>query len=516
MLLIDGLLTPTTCKLMKYSLPKFLTALVGIVATGVSYADYPGCPIVEPECPCDYVLPDPNNYGVMFGVKGCETKKLIFSGLIQTDYQFIHVEDKANKSDLDPSDVNNFLMRRVRFGFEAELGEGWKGVIITEFSGKEKQIQYKANADDMFFSDVNDIPNETITTNWCHGIFGLYAAYIEKYCSGNFFRAGYKKVNFGREELVEASDLKAIERSIVTNYFNGCQLANVESGSPLGLGERHVGIFMDGVYDHFGYGAAVTNGYKCAKSCSSSLKSSAASGSVTYSPDNELGVYGNLYYMNDFNCIDMEIGVNFAYQPKGDNFRLQYNVNTAWSPKRGQMFGYNPYAFLKYKGWTLLAEVMGAHIENGGVDGITDVSPFGVTVMPSYMWNDQLELVARAAYLDTDHRGTRIGTIMHCAPETRTNVSSDGQDGFSAGDIYGKATAWYLGFNYYMMNRAIKFSAGYEYASFEDRHSGNLMTISGEEFLDPNGFGQPSSTFPAFVNDKSKVHTVRARVQLVF
>lgn len=486
-----------------------LGAIACIAAAGSSYGEYPGCAApAQPCCECDYFLPDNNNYGVMFGVKGCETKKLIFSGLIQTDYQFIHVDDKTNQPNIDPADVNNFRVRRVRLGFEADLGEGWKGVIVTDFTGKENHVEYTGNGTAANFASAYS--NSNTTTNWCNGALGIYNAYIEKYCSGNYFRAGYRKVNFGREELVDASELKTIERSIATNYFNGCQLANVASGSPLGIGKQHVGLFIDGSFEHFGYGAAITNGYKCAKNCSSS---SVDSNGKPYSTDNELGYYGNLYYKNDFSCANIEIGVNLAYQPKGDNYRLQYNVFDAnWSPKRGEAFGYNPYIMVKSACWSILAEYLGSHIENGSIAGLSDANPRGATILGTYMWNDQLEFVGRISYLDTDHRGTQISSVIPCAPNTAVNQT--GTTYFVAGDLYDKASALYAGLNYYMMERAIKFSAGYEYAEFKDRHGGAQTTMKGTTVLDPNKFG--SAPLNNFSVDKSKVHSVRARVQLVF
>jgi len=507
---------------------KFLLTLASVAAMSANYAVdviYPGCPIPPQECVCD-VLPDIYNYGVMFGTVGCETKKIIFSGLIQTDYQFIVVDDRVPDI-ADPSEVNNFLMRRVRFGVEADLGNNWRGVIVTDFAGKETQNVYTSNGDRRSFSTggINNSPvlanpangPLTMTTDNKHGIFGLYKAYIEYYCAGNFFRAGYKKVNFVREENVEDYDLKTIERSIATEFFNGTNASsssNVTSGGPLDFGERHVGLFVDGMYKNFGYGAALVNGYIGAKACSDPW-------------DNELGIYGNLYYVNEFNCMDVEIGVNGGFQPKGNGDALQFNAFSLWGLKRGSIWAVNPYITVNWNGWSLLAEIIGAKVQHGAVDGITDAKPIGLNVIPTYMWNDCFELVFRASYLDTDYRGVRISNVVPCAPDTfdlaTINVGEGNFDAIPCGDLYNKANAWYVGFNYYMMNRAVKFSAGYEFIRFKDRHSGAYQNLIYKGILvfplSTDGFTTPkvsSVTGQQFQNNKTYNHIFRARLQLVF
>jgi len=543
--------------IMKFS--KFLWASASLIMINACAADviYPGCPMPPQECICD-VLPDIYNYGVMFGAVGCETKKIIFSGLIQTDYQFIVMDDRAPNIP-DPAEVNNFLMRRVRFGVEADLGNNWKGVIVTDFAGKDTQNVYTSNGNAQFINpgeggglitgfagSINNIlltdltinggallANDplTQTTDYKHGIFGLYKAYIEKYCAGNFFRAGYKKVNFVREENAEDYDLKTIERSIATEFFNGTNASSstgVASGGPLDFGERHIGLFVDGMYKCLGYGAALVNGYMGAKACSDSW-------------DNELGVYGNLYYMNEFNCMNIEIGVNAGYQPKGNGNFLQFNTFPAWQLNRGSIWAVNPYITVNWNGWSLLAEFIGAKVEHGAVDGMTDAKPIGVNVIPTYTWNDCFELVFRGSYLDTDHRGVRISNVAPCAPDTVELQGSHplvvglvpntvGWIALPGGDLYNKVNAWYVGFNYYMANRAVKFSAGYEFIRFKDRHSGlgKQTNYQGVPMvvLDPNGFGMPTGTtigtgeqsgfIVVYQNEKTYNHIFRARLQLVF
>lgn len=458
-----------------------LLAALGVASVGYS-ADtvYPGCPVVEPDCPCDYTLPDMNNYGVMFGVKGCETDKLVFSGLLAVDSQYIFVDDKS--PDHNPSDVNNARIRFARVRFDAELGEGWSGRIVMDFSGKKTKYQY---------TNTNTVEKQTMTTNWCHGIFGLHEAFVQKYCSGNYFQAGFKKVKFGRENIEPAADLKAIERSIANNFFNGIEQFNPFSGSPLGVGDRYVGLHMNGQYDHVFYSASLVNGYQCADSCSNET-------------NNELAVFAGIGFETDFNCWDIEIGLNAGHKPKGmRKFRTE-NPSALGLGERAQLTALNPYAVIGWNKWDLMMDFFWAKIEKG--QAITnantpgDATPYGISVMPSYMYDEHWEFVGRFSYIDTDYHGVRISNVVECAPDTfRANTVNSA---FVGGDVYNIATSLYGGINYYLMNKAIKFSLGYEWTQFKDRAT------------DTPDNTQPIGNF--FTGDKTVVHAVRARAQIVF
>lgn len=473
---------------------------------------YPGCPIPPQECVCD-VLPDLYNYGVMFGAVGCETRKIIFSGFIQTDYQFIDVQNRTEFEEItfldidpetdaprqaivevhDPTGVNNFAMRHVRFRTHAILGDNWSGLIEFDFASKDHGVR---------FNSPQTVDDEIITTRHKHGIFGIADAYIEKYCANQFFRAGHRKVRFGYEELIPDCELKNIERSIASEYFSGSIQPSPLSGSPLGFDSRHIGIFWDGAYNDFNYGASLVNGFQGTAACSD----------IT---NNELGIFGGIGYMASFGCLDLEIGVNAGYVPKGNSPTLllpeepplgNHDLgltdavsNTNGIGIRASITGINPYLSFSWNnifyGWI---EALAARVEKGQDNGVTTAKPSGVTIASYYMWNDCLELAFRASFLDTNFRGVRISNVIHCAPDTI--IFAQGTGPFFAGDVYNKAREFYTGFNYYWLNRAMMFSVGYEWAQFRDR---------GIEFP-----GVPISN--SFKGAKTNVHQVRARLQLVF
>jgi len=500
---------------MKTRILIVLTALAEVCSLNAKAAEiiYPGCPVPPPEeCVCD-VLPDIYNYGLMFGAVGCETRKIIFSGFIQTDYQFIDVQNRTeqfvpvtfmHKKDLkgekiqglvevnDPSEVNNFAMRRVRLTTQAILGDNWSGLIELDFTSKDHGLR---------FNSPSTVVDTIITTPNKHGIFGIADAYIEKYCANQFFRAGHRKVRFGYEELIPDYELKNIERSIASQYFSEPIQPSPLSGSPLGFDSRYVGIFWDGFYQGFNYGASLVNGFQGTDSCSD----------IT---NNELGIFGGIGYMATFGCLDLEIGVNVGYLPKG-NSRTLLLPNAAPvgvddgipAPLaitdgvgiRASIAGVNPYLSFSWNnafyGWI---EILAARVQKGQDNGLTTANPIGVTIAPSYMWNDCLELAFRASFLDTDFRGVRISNVIHCAPDT--TIFADDVGPFFAGDVYNKAREFYIGFNYYWLNRAMMFSAGYEWAQFRDRG----ISLA----------GTPISN--SFQGAKTNVHQVRARLQLVF
>ena len=130
-----------------------------------------------------------------------------------------------------------------------------------------------------------------------------------------------------------------------------------------------------------------------------------------------------------------------------------------------------------------MAEMLGAHVEDGQQGYLDDADPWGFNLIPSYKVNDEWELVFRYSYFDGDKRGIRPSDGIR-----RAN---------NPGEIaaYDKAQALYFGFNYYLQGNDLKLSAGYEYADFSD---------------------QVSSTGSSVHDDDAKVNGLRARLQLLF
>ena len=104
--------------------------------------------------PCQITI-ETNNYWFHIRHQRPDNKKLIFSGLIQMDYNCIGVEDGMGPGmdcdDGDPpcstfKDRNDFLMRRLPLGFYVDLGNWWQGVFVLNFSGQRThKVLRKAN-----------------------------------------------------------------------------------------------------------------------------------------------------------------------------------------------------------------------------------------------------------------------------------------------------------------------------------------------------------------------------------
>lgn len=480
---------------------RFLIALMTLagafyLSSHMNVYAYPGCLVPEQECDCS-VLPDLNNYGVMFGVKGCETVRLVFSGFIQTDFQYIRVRNGAKSVEIseeivsvhNPKEIDNFLVRRARLRTEAILSDGWSGVLEMDFANREKGYR--------FYSGTT-APEQILTTENKHGIFGIADAYIEKYCSGQTLSVGYRKVRFGYEEGLPDYQLKTIERSVASQYFNNSIQPGPLSGSPLGLGSRRAGVFANGSYENFNYGVSLVNGYQGTDAFSN----------IT---NNELGIFGGLGYVGDINCADFEIGVNFGYLPKGNSQTLLLakdgtggagnNIPSAPVPSAA-IAAINPYIALRLNGFYVMAEILAARLSKGQANGVGRATPYGGTIAPSYMWNDNLEFAFRASFLNTDYRGVRISNIIYGAPDTNVyGLNNPGNGVFVAGDIYNKVEELYGGFNYYWLNSAVTLSVGYTWSQFKYR----ATILPGQELIEQS-----------FMGPKTTVHQIRARLQLVF
>lgn len=523
------------------------------------------CAPVDVHCHKRYINPHSlDNCGVRFCAKECELKKLTFGGLIQANFDYIRTDDRSTNGDVkDPFEALSFRPR-VRFNTIADLGNCWYGLIEFDIvpEGKAQCVQEPGSSVPFVINDAEEIqptpgnqiippaqaqqspdsddpnatrcftpcgdpnPNESpegINPDACNqslsdALFTLQMAYIEKILEGNSIKIGYKKVNFGVEENTKIAAIPAIERSLATNYFTGfmgrlpCRPSAQCGDSRLGIGTRHVGVFLDGEYHGFGYGMAITNGFQGLGKSSKFA--------------NEIGLYGNLYYDTCLSGFNVKCGLNLAYQPEGNtNWMATQGKHIALAnqgvpavdtdhpvtPVRSSILAWNPYLNLRWKKWNLIAELLGVRVENGVINVSNQVSgnakPLAYNVTSVYKWSEKWETVSRCAHLDTDQRGVRIANVvlgannvMGKAPAPLTN-------------IFDEATAYYFGLNYYLKNKAVKLAVGYEHIDFHGRWGNNQRIPSRVPGLLPSlAAGQGN----VFSGDKAKLDVVRARVQVVF
>ena len=337
-------------------------------------------------------------------VKEDATKRLTFSGRIQTQYESISGSQTTGAGvESRPVDFSNAFMRRLYLGFKADMGEGISGEIVYNF------------ADDSL--DKAIFTSETAV--------------------GNFI-LGYQKVQWGLEENTSSSKLLTVERSASNRFW--CESASA-SNQRLGFGARHTGLHYANKYavdaaQTLEFGGSVANAIQG--------ETNAATTS------NDIGVFANLIYTYKISDTNKHsLGLNWGTQR--DN-RDVTGANTAGATD-ATISGFNPYIKSQFDKLIVQAEYIGTTNEARGsaVTGI-ERKPSGFTALAAYKFTDQVEGVVRYSQLDTDGQGATFGDLYRDAK----NIGS----GF-----YNKFDSVYVGVNYYFVDHNAKVMFGYEKAN---------------------------------------------------
>ena len=372
---------------------------------------------------------------IVAGPKEANVKGLKIEGLIQSQFDWLSVSDKSTVAGAtNPPATEQFEIRRTRLGAQADLGNGWNGEIEFDFAIGSKLaggyqgaslITPQLNFEKITMGKKLDDWNGALTT-------------------------GYRKVNFTLEEYTLSTVVKPIERSILSNYFDGNYKG--AKNQRIGFASHHAGVYWDGKVGDTGflYGAAVTNG----------IQSSNSYGSI--GGLNRLAGWSYLGYNGTLGTdVLYAIGVNFGYSQDGNSIATQ--ANSVW--------GYNPYLSLTYnKQFQFDAEFIQTTVTNGRGSGAAGsasraASPFGFNLTPSYKLNDQWEIVARYTYLFTDGRGTNISDVVNNAPDV-TSVASPGIT-----PLFNDAQSFYVGLNWNVVGDSVKLLFGYEWDEFSNRNT---------------------------------------------
>ena len=397
---------------------------------------------------------------IVVGPKDPNVKSLKLEGLIQSQFDWLTTQDKGAGASNAPA-AEQFYVRRAYLGALADLGNGWAGEALFDFAtgskiaggyqGGPAGITPQPNFEKIYISKKIDDASGTVT-------------------------AGYRKVNFTLEEYTPSTVVKPVERSILSNYFDGGYKAigATATGTRLGFASRHPGIFWDGTVTNTGffYGVAVTNGVQSATS---------------YTPVGGLNRLAGWAYIGYSGTLGdkttYKAGINYGYTPDANTIVTQ--ANSDW--------GYNPYVSVVYdKNAQVDAEFIQGFVTNGRGDNaagtVTErAAPFGFNVTPSYKITPEWELVARYTYLFTDGRGVNISDVV-------TNAN----DVAGANIRFNDAQSIYVGVNWNIMGDSVKALFGYEWDEFTHRATAGSNAAS-------------SLTGPRAV-----VQGVRARVQLQF
>jgi hypothetical protein len=403
--------------------------------------------------------------------KEAAVKKLQLEGMLQVQYDWLTTKDKAATA-IQPPATSQFYIRRAYLGAIADLGNGWGGEILLDFAAGAKPPaapQSTTNA-----GTQNSFEKAIITKT------------IEDY---GVATAGFQKVQWDQEENTPSSQLKTIERSVATRYFD--EAWGGSTTGRLGFGNRHTGLFWNGTIPNFNgfyYGAGLTNGIQSDLNFGNS-----GNGVAAY---NEFGGWVNLGYSGNYVGLSYRVGINAGYA--GEANSVSGLLKVAGFNQNNAISGYNPYFTVSYDDFTLAAEFLQAQVQNGRQAGFgaaavySKATPYGFNLTPSYKINSQWEIAAKYSYLSTNGRGTSINPVD---PNSQNTLTVPVPVGATAVQNFDNVNEFYAGVNYYILGYDLKVSAGYEFDQFSGRQT----------FLGGN-----------FNGARANVNGVRTQIQLLF
>ncbi len=302
-------------------------------------------------------------------------KKLTLSGRLQVQYAGLSTD--IDGAAAQPPATNHFFLRRIYWGFKADLADNWSATFNYDFAGSTfdaAYITWKQN--DAFAIDV-----------------------------------GLRKVPFAWDEFYTSSDIRAIERSPLTRYF-----VESNNGRRLGAGSYRVGVYAGGsLPGGVFYSVAVTDPER-----DESFTGVAGAGSRT---TNTLAYWGNLGVANKFEGGNYRLGASVGFLPDQGGKILGAGDN---------LTVYGLYGEVQSGGFFLRSEGMWSNNDHGA-SAASDANAWGYYVMPCYRVGN-LEGVVRYSYIDSDGRGVDLGDGVRSAPSGGTmNKMSEW---FVGGNLY--------------------------------------------------------------------------------
>ncbi len=302
---------------------------------------------------------------------------------------------------------SGFTLRYVKLGIEADVGGGWSAEVVTDFGTEGASKNYLDKV----------VASKKIDLDYLNGTLQL----------------GLRKVNMGYEQNMDDFGQYAVERSVATYFFTRYEDKN--------FGSRTVGVFWDGnitQVDGLYYGAAVTSGVSeggVDNFITDAQNSSALSFWVNAGYKNVADIKGE--------TLSYDLGINFGYAPQGSKI----------GPKKGSVWGINPYATINWRGLTLIGEFFLQQVEDytPGRDGVGR-TPMGANFTAAYKMDigewGAIEPVFRASYVTTNGMGL-----------------TSAYTGDYLGNI-NQAMTFYGGVNWYATT-AVKTSLGYEFGYYD-------------------------------------------------
>ncbi len=348
-----------------------------------------------------------------------------------------------------------FFIVQARYAY-AHYDEGYAGVGLSD-----SNRFYIRRFIPVFIGDVTENSRVMVTLFMPSGN-PLNTAHYEVDFEGDVLAGklmlGYWSVNYATEECDSCTHLYTPDRSFLCLYFGGYgdgfyQGENKTGYSTvLGFSGYHAGAYWHGYHPknkELKYSVCVVN---------------SQTGMVYSEQNNGIGTWLTFEYETKNRPYNLRTGVNLGYSVSASS--LVDVSDPAHLPSKtisnGDIYGFNPYLRFSYEDFTFHAEMMYAHVEHGKTMSSQrplyttrsgSACPWGFYVMGAYKlfslgeWGI-VEPNFKFTYLDTDGRGFRYSDTVHA-------VSNTG--------IYDKVSSYYFGFNWYLRDRYLKYTIGYEY-----------------------------------------------------
>jgi len=340
--------------------------------------------------------------------------KLSLSGRFQA--QYVGIGTSINGAP-NPVSTEHFLLRRMYVGMTAQYGDGFSGVLnydLANASFDKAFIQWKQS--DLFAID-----------------------------------AGFEKAPFGYEELISSGNLRAIERSVITNYIDG-----TNNGRRLGASSYRTGVFVSGSAEGFFYNLAITNPERNEYSGDGGTNAITVNGlggvgTTGGATTNAFAYYGTIGYGGKFKGGSYKVAYEGGFLPDqgGPGATIGNEKNIRLS---------GVYADVTAGPLNIMAEWEQAKDDAGSaaVAGANS-SPSGYWIQPAYKITPAWEAVVRYSYVDSDHRGVAISDGIRSAP---------------SGGTMNTLSEWYFGANWYIKGNDVKFQIGYTHGESNDKVTG--------------------------------------------
>ena len=350
-------------------------------------------------------------------------KKLTLSGRFQA--QFVDIGTSIAGVAANPVATQHFLLRRIYLGTKVDMGDGFTGAVTYDF------------ANNSF---------DTAIVSW-------------KQSDALTLDLGLKKAPFVYEETTSSGALKAIERSVVTRFFD-----EPNNGRRLGAASYRIGLYASGNLpaSPVFYSVAVTNPerneYSGDGTSGPAVNGNPGVQSAGNGTNNNFGYYGTVGVADKFDGGTYKFGVEGGFLPDQGGPAATVGLGN-------DLKLYGAFADVTFGNFNLQGEWLQAQ-DKRGVSATQDARPMGYWIQPSYFLIPKvLEAVVNYSYVDSDGRGVNISDGVRSAP---------------GGGTMNKLSEWYVGGNWYFRGPDYKLQFGYVHADSKDTVIGGTASAKSD------------------------------------